>query len=392
MIRRRIFEPEHEQFRAGVRRWAEAELAPHGERWRRAGMVPREVWQRAGELGYLCLWADEAFGGAGIDDYRFDQILVEEVQRIEPGLFIPLHNRIVGPYLKNLASDEQKARWLPGCVSGQTVLSIAMTEPGTGSDLAGMSTRAEDRGDHWRLTGSKTFISNGLLSDLCIVAARTDPASSHAVGLFVVEAGMEGFQRGRKLEKLGLASQDTAELFFDGVEVPKANVLGHPAQGFRNLMLNLAEERLTGAVGFVTRAERAFEITLQYVSERRAFGRAIGTFQNTRFKMADMRARIDACWAFVDHCVLEHLDGRLSAEMAAAAKLHTSEVEAFVVDECLQLHGGAGYMEESEICRLYADARVSRIYAGTSEIMKEIIGRGLGLDERGGRGGEEPRG
>jgi acyl-CoA dehydrogenase len=382
VINRRIFNHEHAMFRESVRKWAAAELAPYSEQWRAEGMVPKSAWKKAGEQGYLCMWAGEAYGGAGMEDYRYDQILIEELLHVESGFFLALHNRVVGPYLNNLATDEQKAHWLPGCVSGDTILSIAMTEPGTGSDLAGMKTRAEDKGDHWLLNGAKTYISNGLISNLCVVAARTNPDSTHAVGLFVVEEGMPGFKRGRKLKKLGLHSQDTAELFFQDVKVPKANVLGEPTQGFRNLMLNLAEERLTSAVGNVTRAERAFEVTLAYITDRKAFGRPIGTFQNSRFKMADMRARIDACWALVDHCVMEHVEGKLGAETAAAAKLYISEVEGWVVDECLQLHGGAGYMDEYEICRLYADARISRIYAGTSEIMKEIIGRGLGLDER----------
>ncbi len=382
MINRRIFNHEHVVFRESVRKWAAAELAPYSGQWRDEGMVPKSAWKKAGEQGYLCMWAGEAYGGAGMEDYRYDQILIEELLHVESGFFLALHNRVVGPYLNNLATDEQKARWLPGCVSGETILSIAMTEPGTGSDLAGMKTRAEDKGDHWLLNGSKTYISNGLISNLCVVAARTNPNSPHAVGLFVVEEGMPGFKRGRKLKKLGLHSQDTAELFFQDVQVPRANVLGEPTQGFRNLMLNLAEERLTNAVGNVTRAERAFEITLAYITNRKAFGRLIGTFQNSRFKMADMRARIDACWALVDHCVMEHVERKLTAETAAATKLYVSEVEGWVVDECLQLHGGAGYMDEYEICRLYADARISRIYAGTSEIMKEIIGRGLGLDDR----------
>jgi alkylation response protein AidB-like acyl-CoA dehydrogenase len=382
VINRRIFNHEHAMFRDSVRKWAAAELAPYSEQWRAEGMVPKSAWKKAGEQGFLCMWAGEAYGGAGMEDYRYDQILIEELSPVESGFFLALHNRVVGPYLNNLATDEQKARWLPGCVSGDTILSIAMTEPGTGSDLAGMKTRAEDKGDHWLLNGSKTYISNGLISNLCVVAAHTNPDSTHAVGLFVVEEGMPGFKRGRKLKKLGLQSQDTAELFFQDVKVPKANVLGEPTQGFRNLMLNLAEERLTSAVGNVTRAERAFAVTLAYITDRKAFGRAIGTFQNSRFKMADMRARIDACWALVDHCVMEHVERKLTAEISAGAKLYTSEVEGWVVDECLQLHGGAGYMDEYEICRLYADARISRIYAGTSEIMKEIIGRGLGLDER----------
>jgi len=382
VINRRIFNHEHAMFRDSVRKWAAAELAPYSEQWRAEGMVPKSAWKKAGQQGYLCMWAGEAYGGAGMEDYRYDQILIEELLHVDSGFFLALHNRVVGPYLNNLATDEQKTRWLPGCVSGDTILSIAMTEPGTGSDLAGMKTRAEDKGDHWLLNGSKTYISNGLISNMCVVAARTNPESLHAVGLFVVEEGMPGFKRGRKLKKLGLHSQDTAEMFFQDVKVPRTNVLGEPTQGFRNLMLNLAEERLTNAVGNVTRAERAFEVTLAYITERKAFGRAIGTFQNSRFKMADMRARIDACWALVDHCVMEHVERKLTAETAAAAKLYTSEVEGWVVDECLQLHGGAGYMDEYEICRLYADARISRIYAGTSEIMKEIIGRGLGLDER----------
>jgi alkylation response protein AidB-like acyl-CoA dehydrogenase len=382
VINRRNFNHEHVVFRDSVRKWAAAELAPYSEQWRAEGMVPKSAWKKAGAQGYLCMWAGEAYGGAGLEDYRYDQILIEELLHVDSGFFLALHNRVVGPYLNNLATDEQKARWLPGCVSGDTILSIAMTEPGTGSDLAGMKTRAEDKGDHWLLNGSKTYISNGLISNMCVVTARTNPDSPHAVGLFVVEEGMPGFKRGRKLKKLGLHSQDTAEMFFQDVKVPRANVLGEPTQGFRNLMLNLAEERLTSAVGNVTRAERAFEVTLAYITERKAFGRPIGTFQNSRFKMADMRARIDACWALVDHCVMEHVERKLTSEIAAGAKLYTSEVEGWVVDECLQLHGGAGYMDEYEICRLYADARISRIYAGTSEIMKEIIGRSLGLDER----------
>ena len=271
---------------------------------------------------------------------------------------------------------------MPGVVTGDKILAIAMTEPGTGSDLAGIKTRAVDEGDHWVLNGSKTYISNGFLTNLVLVAARTNPDATHEVGLFWVEEGMPGFERGRNLKKVGLESQDTAELFFDDVKVPKENVLGNPKCGFKTMMMNLAEERLIGAVGFVARAEHAFSITMEFIMERRAFGRAIGTFQNSRFKMASLRTELDAAWALTDHCVQEHMEGRLSAEMAAEAKLYTYEVEGRVVDECLQLHGGAGYMDEYEISRLYRDARISRIYAGTSEIMREIIGRGLGLDER----------
>jgi acyl-CoA dehydrogenase len=382
MIRRRIFNEDHEQFRAAVRRWAAAELAPHSERIREEAIVPREIWRKAGEQGYLCMWADEAHGGAGVHDFRYDLILIEELLPAEPGFLIMLQNDIVGPYLRNLATPEQKARWLPGCVKGETILAIGISEPGCGSDVAGIRTRAEERADHWLLNGSKTYISNGLLSNLVVVAARTSGKGSHGLGLFVVEEGMPGFERGRKLKKLGIHGQDTAELFFNDVKVPKQNVLGDPTQGFRNLMINLAEERLATAVGSVARAERAFAVTMTYVMERQAFGKPIGTFQNSRFKLADMRARLDGATAFVDHCVLEHLDGRLDGETAAAAKLLATELEGWVVDECVQLHGGAGYMVEYEICRLYADARITRILAGSSEVMKEIIGRGLGLDER----------
>lgn len=382
MLTRTIYDEEHEIFRKSVRAWAEKEVFPHGEAWREAGSVSREVWKSAGAQGFLCMYADERHGGLGLKDFRYDMILSEELGPREPGLFIQLHNRIVGPYLQNFASDAQRDRYMPGVVSGDTILAIAMTEPGTGSDLAGIRTRAVDHGDHWVLNGSKTYISNGFLSDLVLVAAKTNPDASHEVGLFWVETDSPGFSRGRNLKKMGLHSQDTAELFLDNVKVPKDNVLGDPRGGFRTMMMNLAEERIIGAVGFIARAEHAFNLTLDFIKDRRAFGRAIGTFQNSRFKMASLRTELDAAWALTDHCVREHMQGRLSAEMAAEAKLFTSEVEGRVVDECLQLHGGAGYMDEYEISRLYRDARISRIYAGTSEIMREIIGRGLGLDER----------
>lgn len=382
MIKRRLYEEEHEIFRQTVRRWAEAEVFPHGETWRADGMVSRDVWRAAGAQGFLCMYADEKHGGLGLDDFRYDMILSEEIGPREPGLYIPLHNRIVGPYLYRSGTDEQRDRFMPGVVSGDCVLAIAMTEPSAGSDLAGIKTRAEDKGDHWLLNGSKTYISNGLLAGLVVVAARTDPDSRHGIGMFLVEEGMPGFTRGRKLKKLGLHSQDTAELFFEDVKVPKANVLGDPTQGFKLMMRNLAEERLMGSVGFLAHAERAFDITMAFIGERRAFGRAIGTFQNSRFKMAELRTQLDAAWALIDHCAREHLDGALTAEMAAEAKLFASEVEGRVADECLQLHGGAGYMDEYEISRVFADARISRIYAGSSEIMKEIIGRDLGLDDR----------
>lgn len=382
MLRRTIYEEEHEIFRNSVRAWAEKEIIPNAEAWREAGMVSKDVWKKAGDEGFLCMYADEKYGGLGLEDFRYDMILCEELGPIESGFFLGLHNRIVGPYLQNFASDDQRDRFMPDVVSGDTILAIAMTEPGTGSDLAGIKTRAVEMEDHWILNGSKTYISNGFLADLTLVAARTNPEASHEIGLFWVRSDADGYSRGRNLKKVGLESQDTAELFFDNVKVPKEDVLGNPRSGFKTMMMNLAEERMIGAVGFIARAEHAFNVTMEFIMERRAFGRPIGTFQNSRFKMASMRTELDAAWALTDHCAREHLKGELTAEMAAEAKLFTSEVEGRVVDECLQLHGGAGYMDEYEISRLYRDARISRIYAGTSEIMREIIGRGLGLDER----------
>ncbi|MBY6159117.1 acyl-CoA dehydrogenase family protein [Pseudooceanicola nitratireducens] len=382
MIRRKLFEPEHEMFRDTVRKWAEAEVYPHSEQFRRDGMISREVWKSAGAQGFLAMYADEAYGGLGLDDFRMDMILTEELSARENGFYLPLHNRIVGPYIHKFGTDAQKARFMPGIVSGETVLAIAMTEPDTGSDLAAVRTKAEDMGDHWLLNGSKTYISNGILAGLVVVAARTGEGR-HDIGLFLVPDGTEGFTRGRKLDKIGMKTQDTAELNFNDVKLPRDAVLGDPKGGFGMMMHNLAEERLVGSVQFVAHAQRAFDITLDFIQERRAFGRPIGTFQNSRFAMAALKTRIDAAWAFVDYCAGEHLEGKLTGDLAAQAKLLTSEVEGEVVDTCVQLHGGAGFMEEYEIARMYCSARVSRIYAGSSEIMKEIIGRGLGLGERG---------
>ena len=382
-MRRTIFEPEHEQFRDSVRKFMQTEIGPHADRWRKAGQVDREAYLKAGANGFLCTWADDAYGGAGIDDFRFEQIIIEENMRHgDIGFYINLHNDLVAPYIATLGNDEQKARFMPGIVSGETILAVAMTEPGTGSDLAGMKTHAVDMGDHWLLNGSKTYISNGILSDVVVVAARTDPQARHGLGLFLVERGMPGFERGRRLEKMGLKSQDTAELFFNDVKVPKTNVLGEPTMGFKYLARFLAPERLVAAIGFMANAQVAFDLTLDYVKERKAFGRPIGTFQNSRFVMAEMKAQIDALQCYVDQSVLLLNDDALSAEDASAAKLLTSELEAKVMDACVQLHGGAGFMEEYRICRMYQDARISRIFAGTSEIMKEIIGRSLGLDDR----------
>jgi len=383
METRAIFEEEHEMFRDSVRSFMQNEIGPNAERWQAQGVVDREAFSKAGEQGMLLMWADEQYGGAGVDDFRYEQILMEENARYgDNGFFFWLHSRLVAPYIGALGTDEQKARWLPKCVSGEHVLAIAMTEPGAGSDVAGLRTKAEDKGDHFLLNGSKTYISNGILADLVIVAARTDQDKKHGLSLFVVERGMEGFERGRNLDKMGLKSQDTAELFFNNVKVPKENLLGELHRGFYSLMHFLAEERLLGAVGFLANAEAAFEETMAFVKERKAFGATVADFQNTRFKLADMRTELDVAQAYVDQCVMRHNVGKLSAEDAAKAKLFTSELEARVTDECVQLHGGAGYMNEYSVCRRFSDARVSRIYAGTSEIMREIIARGIGLDPR----------
>jgi len=382
-MKRKLFDEEHEMFRDSVRNFMQKEIQPHSDKWHEQGIVDREAFLKAGEQGLLLMWADEKYGGAGVSDFRYEQVLIEENARYgDAGFFMSLHNRLVGPYIGELGTEEQKDRWLPKCVSGEHVLAVAITEPGAGSDVAGLRTRAEDKGDHYLLNGSKTYISNGILADLVVVVARTNQNSRHGMSLFVVERGMEGFERGRNLKKMGLKSQDTAELFFNNVKVPKENLLGDLDRGFYNLMHFLAEERLLGAVGYVATSAAAFDITMDYIKDRKAFGQTIADFQNTRFQMASMRTEIDVAQTFVDQCVIEHNEGMLTADDAAKAKLFTSEMEGRIVDACVQLHGGAGYMDEYPICRMYLNARVSRIYAGSSEVMREIIARSIGLDPR----------
>jgi alkylation response protein AidB-like acyl-CoA dehydrogenase len=380
---RTIFEHEHDMFRDSYRRFVQKEIGPHTERWREQGYVDRDAFLKSGEHGYLLMWADEKYGGSGIRDFRYEQVMIEENLRYgDIGFFNTLHSRLVGPYLGELGNDEQKQRFLPRAVKGECILAIAMTESGAGSDLAGMKTRAEDRGDHWVINGSKTYISNGQIADLVIVAARTVPDRTHGLGLFLVESDMPGFKRGRNLKKIGLKAQDTSELFFDNVKVPKANVLGDPTRGFYYLTQFLAEERLITASQCITNAQIAFDLAYDYITNRRVFGRPLGALQSARFKMAEMRAQIDVLQTFIDHCVTQHNAGKLTPQMAAEGKLLASELEGRVVDDCLQMHGGAGYMEEYRISRMFTDARVSRIYAGASEVMKEIIARGVGLDDR----------
>jgi alkylation response protein AidB-like acyl-CoA dehydrogenase len=381
-MKRRLFDDEHEMFRDSVRSFLQNEIRPHSDKWQEQGIVDREAYLKAGEQGLLLMWADEKYGGAGVSDFRYEQVFIEENARHgDAGFFATLHSRLVGPYIGELGTDEQKKRWLPKCISGEHVLAVAITEPGAGSDVAGIRTKAEDKGDHYLLNGSKIYISNGILADLVVVVARTDDSRT-GLSLFVVERGMEGFERGENLKKMGLKSQDTAELFFNNVQVPKENLLGDWNKGFYHLMHFLAEERLLGAVGYLGTAHAAFDITMDFITERKAFGQTIADFQNTRFQMATMRTEIDVAQAFVDQCVVEHNEGKLNADDAAKAKLYTSELEGRVVDICVQLHGGAGYMDEYPICRMYLNARISRIYAGSSEIMREIIARSVGLDPR----------
>ena len=378
---RQHYEPEHEIFREAVRNYMTREVAPHQKEWEDAGITPREAWSGLGEQGYLLPWLDEAYGGLGLTDFRYEQIVAEGLGYIgEAGLNSSLHSAIIAPYIAEHGNEEQKCRFLPKAAAGTCILALALTEPGTGSDLASLRTTAVQDGDDWILNGAKTFISNGINADVVIVAAKTDPEKRGGIGLFLVERGMKGFDRGRKLEKLGMRSQDTAELFFDNVRIPAANVLGDPKGGFKYMMHGLAQERLICAVSSTASAEAAFRVTLDYVKERKAFGQRIGDFQNTRFKLAELRAQIDAIQSYVDLCVRNHNLKRLTPEEAAAAKLLASELFDNVADEGVQLHGGYGYMWEYPICRMFANARVQRIYAGTSEIMKEIIGRKLLAD------------
>ena len=375
-MQRKAFDSEMEMFRDSARKFFQQEIRPHGERWREAGIVDREAFLKAGEMGFLCMWMGEDYGGAGLKDFRYEQILIEEnALHGDSGYFITLHSRLVAPYLQHLGTPEQKARYFPKIRSGETIMALAMTEPDAGSDLAGMKARAEDRGDHWLLNGAKTYISNGILSDLVIVAAKTHPDNPHGVTLFLVERGMEGFERGRMLKKMGMKSQDTAELFFRDVKIPKANVLGQVHAGFYHLMQGLAEERLIAACGNVAAARAALEETKAFVRQRKVFGKPLSKMQNTRFKLAALDAEIDIAQVYVDRCVEQHNLGKLDATDAARAKLYTSELNGRMVDEGVQQHGGAGYMDEYPICRMYQDERIHRILAGTSEIMKEIIAR-----------------
>jgi acyl-CoA dehydrogenase len=373
----REFTEEQTMFRDAYRKFLASEIVPHMEDWREAGIVDREAFRKAGEQGFLMIWPDEKYGGLGDGDFRFEQIIIEETAYARAGdWFNSLHSRLVGPYLTRFGSDEQCQRFLPGCISGDTILAIAMTEPDAGSDLAGMRATAVEQDDHWLLNGSKTYISNGINADLIVVAAKTDPENNpHHMTLFLVERGMAGFERGRNLDKMGMKAQDTAELFFNDVKVPKTNVLGEPGQGFIYLMKGLAEERLIGAAGYIACAQLSWDLTADYVKERKAFGKPLAAFQNTQFKLAEMRTELDLAQCYVDQCVRAFNAGQLTAVDAAKAKLVSSELSIAAADLGVQLHGGAGYMDEYPISRQYTDARITTIYAGSSEVMKIIISR-----------------
>ncbi|MBB32184.1 MAG: acyl-CoA dehydrogenase [Acidimicrobiaceae bacterium] len=382
-MKRTIFEEDHQLFRETFRQFVEKEMVPHNNFWEQEGIVSREIFEKAGEHGFLGIDLPEEYGGGGINDYRFNQIMGEEFDLAgvaAAGSGLGLHNDICLPYFKEYCTTEQKERWMHGLTNGSLITAIAMSEPGTGSDLASIATTAVKDGESYLLNGAKTFISNGINSDLVIVAAKTDLDARHrGISLFVVERGMEGFERGRNLEKIGRHSQDTAELFFTDVRVPSANLLGEENQGFYYMMFNLPQERLNIAVSAVAGTQYAFNLTLEYVKERQAFGQPIGSFQNSRFKMAEIATELEFAWAFVDKCSLALNNGELTAEEAAMAKWWTTELQKRAVDQCLQLHGGYGYMDEYPISRLWRDGRVQSIYGGTTEIMKEIVGRNLGL-------------
>ena len=376
MIPRHIYDSDHEMFRDSLRKFIETEAQPHHDQWEQDGMVSNEVWLKAGEQGFLCPMVPEQYGGVGTD-FLYNCIVNEEVARSGcTGLGWSLHNDISVPYIVRYGSDYQKEKYLPRCVSGELITAIAMTEPGAGSDLQGTKTTAVLDGDHYVINGSKTFITNGQKAGLVIVVAKTDTSAGHkGISLFLVEAGSPGFSKGKNLHKLGLKAQDTSELFFQDVRVPKENLLGEEGRGFVYLMQDLPQERLSIAVGAVANAKALLEATVDYTKERKAFGTTVASFQNTQFKLAELSAEVTSAEVFCDRCTELLLDDKLDTVTASKLKLLTTDLQCKVADECLQLHGGWGYMWEYPVCRAFADSRVQRIYGGSNEIMKLIISR-----------------
>ncbi len=381
-MRRTIFEPEHEALRASAKEFLDRHVRPRMDEFIEAKALPRDIWIEAGKQGLLGLHVPEEYGGGGADDYRFVVVIAEEQSKVSMAISscLGIHADVVAPYLIELTTDEQKARWLPPFCTGEMVTAIGMTEPGGGSDLAALKTTAVRDGDAYVLNGSKTFITNGYSADLVIVAARTDPSKgAKGITLFGVEAGMEGFSRGRKLDKVGQTESDTAELFFENVRVPATNVIGEVDRGFIHMMEWLVQERVGAAVSNLAHARQILDETIEYVKERKAFGQSVGSFQHNKFKIAEMVTQVDVTQAFVDAAVMEHCAGELSAVDAAKAKWWTAQVQNDVLDTCVQLYGGYGFMNEYRVARAWRDARVTKIWAGSNEIMKEIIGRDLGL-------------
>ncbi|MDQ3033951.1 MAG: acyl-CoA dehydrogenase family protein [Myxococcota bacterium] len=379
---RTLFSEEHELFRKSFQKFLAKDVVPHQERWRDAGIVDRDAWRKAGADGFLCPWLEPELGGAG-GDFLHSVVVMEEMAKVyESGFAVALHSDVVVPYLHAFGSDEQKKRWLPGCASGELVTAIAMTEPGTGSDLAAIASTARLDGDSYVINGSKTFISNGILCDLCIVAAKTEnaPGDPHrSISLFVVEAGTPGLQKGKRLKKMGMASQDTSELHFEDCRIPATNRLGEEGAGFVMLMQKLQQERLVVAIGAQAVAEQVLADTIAYCKERQAFGKPISKFQNTQFKLVECATEVEIGRAFLDKVVADHVAGKFLVKECSMAKLWQTEMSQRVVDTCLQFFGGYGYMLEYPITRAYMDARVQRIFAGTNEIMKVIIAKQMGL-------------
>jgi alkylation response protein AidB-like acyl-CoA dehydrogenase len=381
---RTIFNEEHEMFRQSIKDFIAKEIIPYNAEWEKNKMVSRESWKKLGENGFLCLQAPEEYGGMNINDFRYNAVFIEELGLSGcsgPAIGYPLHSDIVFPYVLHYGTEEAKKRYIPGMVSGEMISAVAMTEPGAGSDLQAIRTTAEDKGDHYLINGSKTFITNGFLCDLVVVAAKTDPSKgAKGISLFIVDRNMEGFSKGVPFEKVGLHAQDTCELFFEDVRVPKENLLGKVGEGFKYLMTELAQERLIVGLAALALGESAFLSTIDYVKQRRAFGKSISEFQNTRFKLAEMGAKLEQGRIYADQLVLLHNDKKVDSAMASSAKYLLTELQCEVSDECVQLHGGYGYMWEYPVARAFADARVQRIYAGTNEIMKELITRKLLMD------------